>query len=117
NHLDQQKALISNFFQAIKNYYVDAKIWNISTKNPFIKASGFNGAVDFLLETLIGKCAERKSFTVATIMEIINFDKNDLFLVEDIKGLDGKTARKKVKEELERNLIQSVLDDDHNYEF
>ncbi|HCA5079409.1 TPA: hypothetical protein MW159_002785 [Acinetobacter baumannii] len=50
-------------------------------------------------------------------MEIINFDKNDLFLVEDIKGLDGKTARKKVKEELERNLIQSVLDDDHNYEF
>ncbi|MBJ9958174.1 DGQHR domain-containing protein [Acinetobacter courvalinii] len=117
SQLDNQKALISNFYQAIKNYYIEAKIWNSSSKNPFLKASGFNGSIDFLLETLIGKCAERKSFTVKTIMEIIDLDKNDLLIVEDLKGLDGKTARKKVKESLERSSLQSVLDEDHNYEF
>jgi len=115
--LDAQKAVISNFFQAIKNSYQEKKIWDINSKNPFLKAAGFNGAVDFLLETLIGKCAERKSFKVQVIMEIINFDHNDLLLMEDIKGLDGKTSRKKVKEVLERNLIQSVLDDNHDYTF
>ena len=50
-------------------------------------------------------------------MEIINFDHNDLLLMEDLKGLDGKTSRKEVKEVLERNLIQSVLDDNHDYTF
>lgn len=116
-NLDAQKTVISNYFLAIKNCYVNKKIWDITSKNPFLKAAGFNGAVDFLLETLIPKCAEKKSFQVAVISEIINFDENNLLLLEDIKGLDGKTSRKRVKEALEKNLIQSLMDDDREYEF
>ncbi len=114
---DAQKAVIFNYFQAIKNYYSEHKLWDVPTKNPFLKAVGFNGAVDFLLETLIGKCAERKSFKVDVIMDIINFKSSDPLLMEDVKGLDGKTSRKKIKEALERNLIQSVIDDIHDYDF
>lgn len=50
-------------------------------------------------------------------MEIINFDENNLLLMEDIKGLDGKTSRKRVKEALEKNLIQSLIEDDREYAF
>lgn len=116
-NFDVQKSVISNYFLAIKNCYVKKKIWDVSSKNPFLKAAGFNGAVDFLLETLIAKCAEKKSFQVSVISGIINFDENNLLLLEDIKGLDGKTSRKRVKEVLEKNLIQSLLDDDREYEF
>lgn len=114
---NSQKSVISNYFSAIKNSYMKKKLWDAASKNPFLKAAGFNGAVDFLLETLIAKCAEKKSFQVPVIMEIINFDENNLLLMEDIKGLDGKTSRKRVKEALEKNLIQSLLDDDREYEF
>lgn len=116
-NLDAQKTVISNYFLAIKNSYVSKKIWDISSKNPFLKAAGFNGAVDFLLETLIPKCAEKKSFQVSVISAIINFDENNLLLLDDIKGLDGKTSRKRVKEALEKNLIQSLMDDEREYEF
>lgn len=116
-NLDIQKNVISNYFLAIKTSYMNKKVWDSPSKNPFLKAAGFNGAVDFLLETLIAKCAEKKSFQVPVIMEIINFEENNLLLLEDIKGLDGKTSRKRVKEALEKNLIQSLLDDDREYAF
>lgn len=112
-----QKSVIWNYFQAIKESYMEKKIWQSTTKNPFLKAAGFNGAVDFLIETLINKCAEKKSFQVRTIKEIINLDSQDLLIMNDIKGIDGKTARKNVKEYLQRNSIQSVLDDESNYAF
>lgn len=57
--LDMQKNVISNYFLAIKTSYLNKKIWDTTSKNPFLKAAGFNGAVDFLLETLIAKCAEK----------------------------------------------------------
>jgi DGQHR domain-containing protein len=113
---DFQKAVVGNFFQAIKEYYVEAQIWHIKSKNPFLKASGFNGAIEFLVSSLIQRCAEKGSFSVATMKRIIDFDVDDLLTLEELKGLDGKTSKKRVKEALERNLLKS-LPDNHDYEF
>ena len=115
NEFSTQRKVIFNYFTAIKNAYSDKNIWHLSTKNPFLKASGFNGAMDFLIEILIRTCADKKSFSIETIEKIINLDSNNLLLVDDIKGLDGKTARKTVKKHLERNQINSVSE--FQYEF
>jgi len=111
-----QRNVIANYFQAIKEYYQHDKLWNSKTKNPFLKAAGFNGAVDYLTSTLMLKCAEKKSFSVITIKNILSLSCEDLLTWEDMKGFDGKTARKKVKEYLESSLINS-LPSHSEYEF
>lgn len=113
---DKQKAAISNFFQAIRDYYSEAKIWGTPSKNPFLKAAGFNGAVDFFIESLVKRCAERGSFSVATMKQFIGLDKEGLVTWEELRGKDGKTARKTIKDLLESNLLNS-LPDHNEYEF
>jgi DGQHR domain-containing protein len=113
---DFQKSVVGNFFQAIKEYYVEANIWHIKSKNPFLKASGFNGAIEFLVSTLIQRCAEKSSFSVATMKKVIDFDIDDLLTLEELKGLDGKTSKKRVREALEKNLLKSLPENDA-YEF
>ncbi|MGQ6014369.1 DGQHR domain-containing protein [Serratia sp. IR-2025] len=113
---DNQKNLLENYFNSIKYYYDIQKIWNSKTKNPFVKAAGFGGAVDFLTEHLISKCVERKSFTVETIKSIIALQESSLITWDELKNHDGKTARKKVKELLEENVLSSLPSQDE-YEF
>lgn len=112
--LDHQKVVLTNFFKSIRSFYIANKAW--STKNPFLKAAGFNGAIDFFTSSLIQRCAEKSSFSVETINKIISFDKEDILTLDDLKGLDGKTSRKKVKEALEANLLKSLPSQD-KYEF
>jgi DGQHR domain-containing protein len=114
--LDHQKVVITNFFKSIKEFYVEYKIWTSKAKNPFLKAAGFNGAIDFLTTSLIKRCAEKGSFTVDTMTRIISFEPEDILTWEDLKGLDGKTSRKKVKDALESNLLKSLPAQDE-YEF
>ncbi|MFL4203654.1 DGQHR domain-containing protein [Escherichia coli] len=113
---DRQRNLLINFFNSIKYYYEKEKIWNSKTKNPFVKAAGFAGAVDFLTEKLISQCVERKSFTVDTIKSIISLEKSTLITWDELKNHDGKTARKRVKELLEENVLSSLPSQDE-YEF
>lgn len=116
NTLDHQKMVITNFFRSIRSFYMTNKIWESKVKNPFLKAAGFNGAIDFLTSSLVQRCAEKGSFSVDTINKIISFEKEDLLTWDDLKGLDGKTSRKKVKEALEANLLKSLPAQD-DYEF
>ncbi len=116
NTLDHQKFVVTNFFKSIKSFYVEHGLWEYKAKNPFIKAAGFNGAVDFLTTSLIQRCAEKGSFTVETMTNIISFEKDDILTWDDLKGLDGKTSRKKVKDALEANLLKS-LPEKEQYEF
>lgn len=114
--LQHQKNALNNFFTAIMQVYEREGIWASTTKNPFLKAAGFNGAMDYFSNTLLMKCAEEKSFKTETIEKILNLDSNDLLKWDDMKGLDGKTARKKITEYLEQNLMQSLPSQD-DYEF
>lgn len=113
---DNQKNLLNNYFNSIKFYYDEQNIWISKTKNPFVKAAGFGGAIDFLTEHLISKCVERKSFTPETIKNIIALEESSLITWDELKNHDGKTARKKVKELLEENVLSSLPSQDE-YEF
>lgn len=114
--LDAQKAAVSNFFSALKSFYDSSKVWQSATNNPFFKAAGFNGAIDFLSDKLLLKAAERKSFTVETMKSILRLDDSSLLTWEDLQGTDGKTARKKVAEYLGSSLTSNLADQDE-YEF
>lgn len=114
--LDAQKAAVGNFFAAIKSFYESQKVWQSPTNNPFFKAAGFNGAIDFLCDKLLLKAAERKSFTIDTMRQILKLDESSLLTWDDLQGMDGKTARKKVAEYLSSSLT-SVLADQDEYEF
>lgn len=114
--LDVQKAAFGNFFGAIKSFYEKDKIWQSQSGNPFFRAAGFNGAVDFLCDKLLLKAAERKSFSVETMRNILRLDDRDLLTWDDLQGTDGKTARKKVNEYLSASLTGSLADQDE-YEF
>lgn len=112
--LDTQKAVILNYFNAIQSAYKKHGYWTNKTKNPFLKSAGFNGAIDFLFGGLLIKCAEKKSFTVQTFSSLMSLEENLIF-DEDIKKLDGKSARKVIKEHLE-NLMLSELPSEDDYE-
>jgi DGQHR domain-containing protein len=114
--LDAQKAAVFNFFAAIRSFYEPMKVWQSVTANPFFKAAGFNGAIDFLCDKLLLKCAERKSFTVETMRNILRLEEYSLLSWEDLQGTDGKTARKKVAEYLSSSLTSSLAEQD-DYEF
>ena len=114
--LDAQKAAVSNFFSAIRSFYEAYGVWESAANNPFFKAAGFNGAVDFLCDKLLLKAAERKSFTVETMRQILKLNDQSLLTWDDLQGLDGKTARKRVSEYLSASLTSSLVDQDE-YEF
>lgn len=108
--LQHQSQALNNFFEALKQYYDEANLWTSTAKNPFLKGAGFSGAMDYFIDSLIFKCAERKSFKVETIKSILNLDRSDLLIWQT--GLDGKTARKRVTDYLNTNLMQSLAKPD-----
>jgi DGQHR domain-containing protein len=114
--LDYQRQAILNYFIAIKSYYDIKELWQNKTKNPFFKSAGFNGAVDYLTAILLMKCAELHSFSVNTFKEMLHLDSNALLVHDDIKSLDGKTARKKIADYLRSYLIDA-LPEQNEYEF
>ncbi|WP_203422180.1 DGQHR domain-containing protein [Acidovorax sp. ST3] len=113
---DKQRAAIANFFSAIRDFYSDAGIWESTAKNPFTRAAGFNGAVDFFFESLIKRCAEKGSFSIPSMKSLIGLDKEGLIGWDELRGKDGKTQRKLIKDLLESNLLNS-LPDHSAYEF
>lgn len=114
--LERQKAAINNYFQALKEFYSAKQLWTYPNKNPFLKAAGFNGAVDFFVEVLIKHCASQKSFSVTTMKQFIGLDKSGLVTWDDLRGKDGKTARKLIKQLLESNSLNALPHHDE-YEF
>lgn len=109
--LDSQKSVILNYFNAIKKAYGKNELWINKSRNPFIKSAGFNGAVDFLVGRLLFKCAEKKSFTTETFSRIMSLEDNLIF-DEDIKKMDGKSARRAIKDHLETLMTHDLAGED-----
>lgn len=114
--LNFQKQAVLNYFIAIKYFYDKKNLWQNKNKNPFLKGSGFYGAVDFLALTLLMKCAEKTSFSVDTFKTFLSLDNSELLLQDEFKYMDGKTARKKIMEFLESKLLASIPKQ-NEYEF
>lgn len=115
-HLNPQIKVILNYFRAFKYVYDKEGSWDARNKNPFLKREGFNGAIEALTETFLAKCAEKRSFTFDTFRTMLGLDRSRLLYQDEIKGLDGKSASKRVKEYLEYNLLQSIPPQEE-YEF
>lgn len=113
---EKQRAAIGNFFYSIMESYNEKKLWNSTTKNPFLKAAGFNGAVDFFIEVLLKHCVDKRSFSVQTMKKFIGLDADGLITWDELRGKDGKTARKMIRTLLESNSINALPDHDE-YEF
>lgn len=110
---ENQFKILLNFFSSIQYFYDKEGIWNNKNKNPFLKAVGLNGAIDFLMTKLVHLCAEKKSFTQDTMKKILSIDTSNLLTLESLKGIDGKTGRRKVKEYLELGSIENINSDEY----
>ncbi len=95
--LEIQITIITNFFDVLSEKYMDK--WQ-DKNNAFIYAAGFVGAIDFLKLKLIPYCTSKKSFKKELISETIKLDQTNLILQDEVKGLGGKDAPKKVFERL-----------------
>ena len=114
--LQYQKSALMNFFIAIKYYYDDQGLWENKGKNPFLRAASFSGAVDFFAETMLPACAIAKNFSTDKMRESLRLDVSGLLLMDDVKQLDGKTARKVAKDHLE-SYLRDKTPSQEEYEF
>lgn len=91
--LETQKAIFQNYFNAIANSYGER--WS-ERDNAFLYAAGFVGAIEFLQLKMIPYCINLKSFKQETIQEALPIDQSDLIRQEEVRGLGGKDAPKRV---------------------
>lgn len=113
--IETQKKIIKNYYTALREIY--KKYWDTKSENPFFKAAGFSGSFDFLCEILIPKCIDEKSFSVDKMKELLKLDSENLLFTSSIKSLDGKTARKNVRNFLNDNFLKDIPQSGEEYEF
>lgn len=115
-NLQNQKAVILNYFTAIKFYYDREEIWSNKNKNPFLTNAGFFGAIEHLIKNLLIKCAEKKSFKTDDFKALLDLPKGALIQRIDLKNLEGKSQRKAIVDYLQENYLKS-LPNQEEYEF
>lgn len=115
-NLQNQKAVILNYFTAIKFYYDREEIWSNKNKNPFLTNAGFFGAIEHLIKNLLIKCAEKKSFKTEDFKALLDLPKGELIQRIDLKNLEGKSQRKAIVDYLQENYLKS-LPNQEEYEF
>lgn len=114
--LNFQSQIIINFFSTLKYYWDEDDIWGNSSKNVFLKAAGFVAALEFFFEYVFPKCVEKKSFKVEYLISLFDFSKVDLITNSEIKGTDGKTARKMIVDNLKEGLkLEAPKEDEYEY--
>ncbi len=115
-NLQNQKAVILNYFGALKFYYDREDLWSNKNKNPFLTNAGFFGAIEHLIKNLLIKCAEKKSFKTEDFKTLLDLPKGELIQKIDLKNLEGKSQRKAIVEYLQENYLKS-LPNQEEYEF
>jgi DGQHR domain-containing protein len=115
-NLQNQKAVLFNYFAALQFYYDREDLWNNKTKNPFFSNAGFFAAIEHLIKNLLIKCAEKKSFKVEDFKALLNLPQSGLLQRVDIKNLEGKSQRKAILDFLEENYLK-LLPNPDEYEF
>lgn len=115
-NLQNQKAVILNYFTALRFYYDREDLWSNKNKNPFLTNAGFFGAIEHLIKNLLIKCAEKKSFKVDDFKGLLDLPKGGLIQRADLKNLEGKSQRKAIVDYLQDNYLKS-LPSQEEYEF
>lgn len=91
--LEVQTHIFQNYFNALANGYGER--WQ-EKDNAFLYAAGFMGAIEFLQLKIIPYCVIQKSFKASTIAAALKIERTDLIKQDEVKGLGGKDAPRKV---------------------
>jgi len=95
--LEMQRQIIQNFFSALADTYGER--WSDPT-NAFLYAGGFIGAIEFLHLKVIPYCVLQGSFEKSIIAKSLRLESSDIIKQEEIKGLGGRDAPKRVFDRL-----------------
>ncbi len=114
--LNLQSQFIINYFSAIKYHWDKEDLWGNASQNVFFKASGFIAALEFFFEYVFPKCVEKKSFKLDYLISLFDFEETTLITSNDIKGSDGKTARKIIMDNLKQGL-KTETPQENEYEY
>ena len=114
--LSLQAQIIMNYYSAIKYHWDDENLWVNQSQNVFFKASGFSAALEFFFETVFVYCVQKKSFKREYIISLFDFSDVSLITATDIKGSDGKTAKKEIMDNLRKGFKVDTPKEDE-YEF
>lgn len=113
--LNIQYNILFNYFQAIK-YHADKSLkWSTISLNIFYKAAGFIGAIEFFFEYVLPKCVAQKSFKQEVIVNMFDFTEIELITPKNIETTDGRTARKRVMENL-KEAFKSDIPGESDYD-
>ena len=106
--LNLQYNIILNYFSALK-YHADKSLkWSTVSQNIFFKAAGYIGAIEFFFSYVFPKCVTLKSFKQETIVGMFDFKDVELITPKSIESTDGRTARKRVMDNLKDAFISDV---------
>ena len=72
--------------------------------------------MDFFFDNIFAKCVDKKNFKTEYIISLFDFSDVNLITYNDIKGSDGKTARKTISEQLKRAMV-SCAPQEEEYEY
>ncbi len=106
--LVSQATVLQNYFDALKYHADKTSKWSTITSNIFYKAAGFIGAIEFFMENVLPKCVAQRSFKQEVIAKMFDFSEVELITPKNIETTDGRTARKRVVENLKEAFISDI---------
>lgn len=69
--------------------------------------------MEYLTGTLLEECAKLKSFKIETFKTLLGIGDAPPLLHEDVKSLDGKTAKKRVIDYLKQHQTQKIKSNEY----
>lgn len=114
--LNLQATVLQNYFNALKYHADKASKWSTISSNIFYKAAGFIGAIEFFMENVLPKCVAQRSFKQEVIVKMFDFSDVELITPKNIETTDGRTARKRVIDNLKEAFI-SETPGESDYDF
>lgn len=114
--LNLQATVLQNYFNALKYHADKVSKWSTISSNIFYKAAGFIGAIEFFMENVLPKCVAQRSFKQEVIVKMFDFSDVELITPKNIETTDGRTARKRVIDNLKEAFI-SETPGESDYDF
>ena len=100
----------------MKYHWEKEELWGNASQNVFFKAAGFIAALEFFFEYIFPKCIEKKSFKLDYLISLFDFSDVTLITSSEIKGSDGKSARKMIIDNLKEGL-KTEAPEENEYEY
>ena len=88
----------------------------IKVKMFFLKRTGFIAALEFFFEYIFPRCVDNKSFKKEYLISLFDFSDVALITNKEIKGSDGKSARKMIMDNLKEGL-RAETPKENEYEY